>query len=77
MLLVRKESRTDDTGTMIGDFVSKQHQSLTYAQAAAGAAMPVTQACAPVMTQVMAGQDTKSQITRLLQSLTVLMQQML
>ena len=61
---------------MIRDFVPK-HQALTYAQAAAGAAIPMSRASTPVMTQMMAPTDAKSQITSLLQSLTVLMQQVL
>ena len=55
----------------------KHPQAPTYAQAATGAVIPVTQASAPVMTQVMAVPDVKSQIISQLQSLTVLMQQVL
>ena len=55
----------------------KHPQAPTYAQAAAGAVIPVTQASAPMLTQVMAVPDVKSQIISQLQSLTVLMQQVL
>ena len=55
----------------------KHPQAPTYAQTAAGAVIPVTQASAPTLTQVMAVPDVKSQIISQLQSLTVLMQQVL
>ena len=55
----------------------KHPQAPTYAQTAAGAIIPVTQASAPTLTQVMAVPDVKSQIISQLQSLTVLMQQVL